>query len=87
MIYLWFIGIIIFLVLVLVLAWKNLTGDIKKLEDENRKLKSKIAFQEEKKKIKEEVFGEAKKVSEKLNSNNNDERFNAACGVLCQQKK
>ena len=81
-VYLWFIGIIIFLVLVLVLAWKNLTGDIKKLEDENRKLKSKIAFQEEKKKIKEEVFGEAEKVSEKLNSNNNDERFDAACSVL-----
>ena len=35
MIYLWFIGIIVFLVLILVLAWKNLTGDIKKLEDEN----------------------------------------------------
>lgn len=87
MIYLWFIGIIIFLVLVLILAWKNLNEDIKKLEDENRKLKSKITFQEEKKKIKEEVFGEAKKVSEKLNSNNNDERFDAGCSVLCQQKK
>ena len=77
----------IFVFFILLWCWNELRKKNSKLEEENRSLRSRLAFLEEKKKIKEEVFGNAEKVNEKINSSNNSERFDAACSVLCKQKK
>ena len=85
--YVYLIVVIVCCVVILILTYRNMNEEIKKLEKESNQLRSRIAFLEEKKKIKEEVFGNAEKVNEKINSSNNNERFDAACSVLCKQKK